>query len=157
MNQDLVLKSNKTAGVVLGLAGMAAGAWLAKVCAGVPDRNASAGFLLGLLILGLSLLSLLMGESRVVTVSPERRRVRLEIRRRWGTRLEETPFSEVERIGLTRQGSASNGSVYYDLTLVLKDGTERYLFGGCAFEGRINRAKIEGLRATIQNMIYGHP
>lgn len=153
MNQDLVLKSNKTAGVVLWLAGLAAGALLVKFSAGLSDRNASAGFMLGVLILGISLLALLMGESRVVTVSPKNRCVRLEIRHRWGTRLLETPFSEVERIGLIRQGSASNGSVYYDLALLLKDGTERHLFGGSAFEGRMNRARIDGLRAEIQTII----
>lgn len=153
MDRDLVLKSNATAGTVLGLAGLAAGALLVKLSAGVPDRNASAAFMLGLLLLGISLLAVLIKESRVVTISPGRRFIRLDIRHRWGARTVKTPFSAIERIGIVRLGSTSNGSVYYDLALIQKDGTELCLFGGCPFEGRMNRSRIEETRAHLQALI----
>ncbi len=47
----------------------------------------------------------------------------------------------------------SNGSRYYDLVVTLGSGKEIFLFGGCVFEGRMNREKMEDLRERIEQSI----
>jgi len=48
------------------------------------------------------------------------------------------------------QGKFSAGTRYYDVVVRLKDGRDMYLFGGCVFEGRMNREWVEGVRARLE-------
>ncbi len=145
----MTLESKPAPMRMLCLGGIAGGSLLMYAARGFSTARANelAGFLLGSLILGLSLLALVVGESRRVELDEEGRRVLLDVIRRWGGRKRiEIPFADIEAIDLGAQGKPSAGTRYYDLIVRRRDGREVYLFGGCVFEGRMSREWIEGLR-----------
>jgi hypothetical protein len=113
--------------------------------------NALAGFLLGCMLAGLGAAALIVGESRSVELDGERRRIVLEVKRRLGgNRRIVIRFAEVRGFGIGLQGKLSSGTRYYDLIVRTTDGRELALFGGCVFEGRMDRAWIDGLRREFE-------
>jgi hypothetical protein len=118
--------------------------------------NVLAGFLLGCLLSGLGLLGMLIGEARTVLLDERKNQIVLDVRRRFGgNRQINIPFREIRTVGVGMQGKATSGSRFYDLVVTLTNGKEIYLFGGCVFEGRMNREWIEALRSRFEKAVTG--
>ena len=148
----MILESRKLPMLLLHLIGAAAGLALMYLARGFTwgvRSNEFAGFLLGCLILGISLAAMAVGESRRVELDEAGQQVILEVTSRFGRKRLVFPFADIQDIHLGRQGAASEGSVYYDLVLQGRDGRETHLFGGCVFEGRMSRDWVEGLRGRF--------
>lgn len=111
------------------------------------------GFLLGALLALLGILGMLIGESRAVELDSRRRRIVLDVRRRIGSQQVIIPFAEIAGFAIGLQGKASAGTRYYDLVVRRLDGSELHLFGGCAFDGRMSREWIEGIRESFEREV----
>jgi hypothetical protein len=127
--------------------------WFARDFSGFAD-NKFAAFVLGGFLLALGVLTLLMGETRSVELDESRRRIALTIKRRiGGSRQVIIPYQEIENFTILRQGKASNFSVYYDIGVVRKNRKVVYLFGGCAFDGRMSREWVDGVRKRFEQAV----
>ncbi len=147
------MQSKAAANLGLYLASIAVGMllmWLTRDL-GHAGTNEKAGFLLGCMLFLLGAVALVIGESRTVELDERRRMIILNVRRRiGGNRRIEIPFSDIREFSIGRQGDRSDGSVYYDLVVNLKTGKEICLFGGCVFEGRMDRKWMEDLRERFE-------
>lgn len=124
--------------------------WLGRNYSGYGD-SAFAGFVLGCFLIGISVLALVVGEQRSVELDEQRGRIVLDITRRvGGSRQVIIPFQDIERFTVLHLGEYGSFSAYYDLGAVLRSGKTVYLFGGCAFDGRMNREWIEELRSRFE-------
>jgi hypothetical protein len=127
--------------------------WIGRNYSGYHDNNFAA-FALGWFLLILGVLALVMGETRSVALDERQKRIVLDIKRRIGRcRQVIIPFHEIEKFTILRQGKSGSFSVYYDLGVVQRSGKTVYLFGGCAFEGRMSREWIERLRGQFEQAI----
>ena len=154
----MILESRKAPMQVMYVAGAAVGLllmYLARDFAWTRS-NALAGFLLGCLVFGLSAVAMVLGESRRVELDEAGRRILLDVNWRWGGKRLVLPFADLTDITVGRMGDTSDGSVYYDLVVHHRDGREIHLFGGCVFEGRMDRAWIEDLRERFRAALAGN-
>lgn len=152
----MVLESKPAPMLAMYVGGSLAGALLMYLARGFTSirSNEFAGFLLGCLLLGLSAAALLVGEGRRVELDEAGRRVILEITRRWGARRRiEIQAAGIRDIAIGALGERSGGSRYYDLVVMMRDGRELHLFGGCVFEGRMDRDRVEALRETFREAL----
>ena len=116
--------------------------------------NVLCGFLLGCLLAAVGIMALVVGESRTIELDERQKRIVLDVRRRVGAgRQIIIPFSDIKGFGIGTQGKASSGSRFYDVVVRLNSGREIYLFGGCVFEGRMSRERVEGLRHSLQQAV----
>ena len=116
--------------------------------------NVLCGFLLGCMLSGLGALGMVIGETRTVGLDGRQKRIVLDVRRRvGGSRQIIIPFADIKGFGIGMQGKTSAGSRYYDVVVRLNSGTEIYLFGGCVFDGRMNRDWVEGIRLSFEQAI----
>jgi len=152
----MVLESKPAPMLAMYVGGSAAGLLLMYLARNFTfaRSNELAGFLLGCLILGLSVAALLVGEGRRVELDEGGRRVILDITRRWGARRRiEIQAAGIQDIAIGALGDRSDGTRYYDLVVKRRDGGELYLFGGCVFEGRMDRDQMEGLRQHFRGVL----
>lgn len=152
----MVLKSKPNANLLLNLVSILAGATLVYLGHdyGAIGSNRFYGFLLGLFIVGLGIAGLLVGERRRITVDEQKREVRLDICRQLiSPKTIRIPFASIARIYLARNGSASEGSVYYDIALERTHSSDVCLMGGCVFEGRMDRCRMDALRNQLKGII----
>ena len=148
------LRSQPERNVALGLGCVAIGLLLVYGFRQHADRNAWAGWLLGWLLLLPGLAALLIHETREIDLDTRQRLLVLQVHRRvGGDRRLAIPFSEIIGVSVDRFGSRSEGSVYYDLMVRTRSGKDIYLMGGCAFEGRMNRERMEALRAQFEHAL----
>lgn len=151
------LESKPAAMLALYIAVVAVGLLLMWLARGFSHggSNVMAGFLLGCMLAGLGALAMLVGESRTIELDERRRRIVLDVRRRvGGNRRIEIPFGDIREFAVGMQGKASSGTRYYDLVVRLKNGKEMHLFGGCVFEGRMDRGWIDGLRVRFERAVF---
>lgn len=148
------LRSQPATNIALALTLIGVGAALAYLGRQHPDTPTWAGFLLGWLLLLLGLAALLVRETREIELDTRRRLLVLDVRRRvGGERRQVVPFADIVSVGLGAMGSRSEGSVYYDLVVHTRDGKALYLMGGCAFEGRMHRDRMEALREAFERTV----
>lgn len=145
-----------------GLAGAAAAAVGALLMAGFRAfegpglSNSRAGFLLGVLCLGLGLASLLLRSTRTITVDPGRRRIVIEDRHRFGGSRQVIAFADIADLSIGSLGERGNGSVSYHVAARLKSGREVALFFPF-FAGAGDRAAMEERRRRLQGYLDGGP
>ena len=152
----MILESRKAPMQAMYVAGAAVGLLLMYLARGWASvrSNEFAGFALGCLIFGVSLAALVVGESRRVELDEAGRRVVLDVTRRWGRgRRIVIHAAEIRDLSVGALGDRSDGSRYYDLVVHHRDGREIHLFGGCVFEGRMDRDWVEGLRETFRRVL----
>ena len=148
------LHSQAASNFALNLAVVAVGALLIYLGRKHADSTSWSGLLLGWLLLLLGLGAWPVGETREIELDTRRRLLVLTVRRRAGDdRRFPIPFSDIARIGIGTLGSRSEGSVYYDLVVHTRAGKEIHLMGGCAFKGRMNRDRMEALRAEFERAV----
>jgi hypothetical protein len=157
MHSQLNLQSKPELNLLMSIGVLLMGAplfWLGRTYTGYGD-NRFAAFALGCLLLILGLMALVMGETRSIELDVERKRIVLDIKRRiGGCRQVVIPFQAIEKFTILRMGTSSNLSVYYDLGVVQRSGKTVYLFGGCAFDGRMSSEWIEGLRIQFEQVVF---
>lgn len=152
----IVLESKPNANLLLNLVCTLAGVALIYLGHdyGTIGSNRFYGLLLGLLIMSLGVAALIIGERRRITVDIAKREIRLDVRRRLASEKSiRIPFASIAQIYLTRNGSASDGSVYYDISLERTYGSDVYLMGGCIFEGRMDRCRMDKLRNELMKIV----
>ena len=121
---------------------------------GHGGSNVLCGFLLGCLLAAVGIMAMVVGESRTIELDEQRSRIVLDVRRRvGGGRQIIIPFGDIKGFGIGMQGKASAGSRFYDVVVRLNSGREIYLFGGCVFDGRMNRERVEGIRQTLEQAV----
>lgn len=100
----------------------------------------AAGFVLGLLMLGLSAAGLYLSTTRAVVIDPHCGLISIEDTNRVGQRKRSIPFKDVADAYVDQSGDREGGSVAYDVMLKLKSGKTVSLFAGAIFDGRYDRA-----------------
>ena len=149
-------RSQPARNFALNLTVIAVGAVLIYLCRQHTDPNAWSGFLLGWLLLLLGLAALLIHETREIELDTQRRQLVLNLRQRFGgNRRIAMAFADIVGITIGELGSRLEGSVYYDLVVHERSGKDIYLMGGCAFEGRMNRERMERLREQFERAVRG--
>jgi len=114
--------------------------------------TSSAALILGLVILGISLATLVMGGKQVIAVDPRRKRVRLQTLSRFGTKTRVIPFSQIKDVSVGELGDKEGGSISYHVALHLKDGKDVALFVG-AFEGTYDRQVMDARRRRLDEYL----
>lgn len=103
--------------------------------------NSKAGFLLGLLLLAMSIAGLLTASKYVITVDTGTRRIIVERIGRFGRTWRAIRFNEVEGVYVGQHGDREGGSISYHVLAKLKSG-EVALFTGF-FDGMFSKAAME--------------
>lgn len=150
------LESTPAANILLYVVSIATGLLLMYLARGFSQggSNVLCGFLLGCLLFAVGIMALVVGESRTIELDERQKRIVLDVRRRFGGgRQVIIPFEEIKGFGIGMQGKASSGSRFYDVVVRLISGREIHLFGGCVFEGRMSRERVEGIRQTLEQAV----
>jgi hypothetical protein len=156
-------KSQSGAGKQLGVSIGCAAVGLAMTLAfdhtfrgGVSDSNA--GFLLGLLLLGIGIAGLVFQGSQTVVVDSAARAVVIEDRTLLGAKRRIIPFREISGVQIGRLGKKSNFAVTYYLDLLLQNGERYPLFApGRFYEGASDRSVVEGWRSRLESYLRQSP
>lgn len=120
--------------------------------------NALAGFLLGLLLLGMGVAGFLSGGKQTITIDPDRRLIVVEDQGSFGTRKRTILFRDIADIGIGFLGKRSNAVTFYYLDLRLRDGSRYPLFApGRFFPGSSDRTTVEGWRQRLQQFVDASP
>jgi hypothetical protein len=110
-----------------------------------------AGFLLGVLLLGIGAAGLAVAGTQTVTVDPACRRIVVEDRTLLGAKTREIAFTEIQEVSIGYQGKKSNFIQTYYLVLKLTSGSQYPLFApGRFYAGASSRPTVEGWRRRLQ-------
>jgi hypothetical protein len=153
---DVTLESKAGQTLLLAVVSAAAGLLLMYLARdyGSIRSNEGAGFLLGAMLFLIGAAGVAIRERRRVVLDEERRQIVLEITRSLGGNQRIViSFERVAGIGVALQGDRSSGSRYYDLIVQTRRGEEIHLFGGCAFEGRMDRVRMDELRRRFEQAV----
>ncbi len=116
--------------------------------------NELAGFLLGLLLLGIGVAGLFTCARQTITIDPKRRSILIEDKGPLRTQKRSIRFDEIVDIGIGYLGKRSNGVTFYYLALELKNGESYPLFApGRFFAGSDRRDTVEGWRDRLWQYI----
>jgi len=119
---------------------------------GLEQLTGTAALILGLLILGVSLATLVIGGKQVISVDPRRGLVRIETLSRFGNTSRVIPLSQVKDVSIGELGDKEGGSISYHVALHLQNGKEVALFVG-AFEGVYDRKVMEARRQRLDQYL----
>ena len=118
------------------------------------DSDMLAGFLLGVLLLGIGVAGLLATGTQTVTVDPSLRRIVVEDRTLFGEKTREIGFAQVSAVSVGYLGKKSNFVQTYYLALKLTDGRDYALFApGRSYPGAGDRATVDGWRRRLQEYL----
>ena len=106
------------------------------------DVGSKAGFLLGLLILGLGICMFLFAGKQIIAVEPQSKRITITSAGRFRTRSKVINFNEVADVYVDEHGDREGGSVRYFVAAKLKTGKTIALFMGF-FEGSYSRSAMQ--------------
>ena len=116
--------------------------------------DALAGFLLGVLLLGIGVAGALASGVQTVTVDPRMRSIEIVDAYFFGLRRRTVSFDEIGRVTIGYLGKASNYVKTYYLVLHLADGRECPLIAsGRFFKGGSSRAVVEGWRQRLEGYL----
>ena len=132
---------------------------LAYACRGFDRSGFSttlAGFLLGLLFLGLGIAGVVTGAAgarRVIVVDPVQKNIRIQDSSRFGTKTRLVAFRQIQGAYLHELGDNEGGCASYDVVLRLRGGATLPLFGGALFDGRWNKGLMENRMRQLQRYV----
>lgn len=116
--------------------------------------NAGAGFLLGLLLLGIGVAAFFASGKQTVTIDTAARTILVEDETRLGSKSHTLRFDDITDIGIGYLGKKSNYVTWYYLNLKLKNGKEYPLFApGRFYEGGSDRSVVEGWRDRLRGYV----
>lgn len=120
--------------------------------------NSLAGFLLGLLLLGVGLAAFVTTSTQTITIDPRQRRIVVEDNGRFGTDRRIIPFADIVDIRIGFLGKRSNHVRFYYLDLTLRNGTAYPLFApGRFFDGCADRVLMEMRRQRLADWLAASP
>jgi hypothetical protein len=116
--------------------------------------NALAGFLLGLLLLGIGIAAVLLAGQQTTVVDPHTRTIFIKETSLLKTTQRTIPFDEIVEIAIGYLGKRSNGVTFYYLILKLRTGKEYPLFAaGYFYDGGSDRSVVEGWRQRLEEYL----
>jgi hypothetical protein len=116
--------------------------------------DSKAGFLLGLLLLGIGVAGLLTQGRQRIVVDPSARLVTIEDQTPIGARRKTIPFDGITGVSIGYLGKRSNLVGFYYLVLHLRSGKEVSLFApGRFYEGASDRFVVEGWRHRLEGYL----
>jgi hypothetical protein len=116
--------------------------------------NATAGFLLGALLLFIGGAGFLLSGRQTVVVDPRSRCITITDTNRFFTKKRFIPFSNVVDIHLGYIGKRSNFVTWYYLVLTLRSGEEYPLFSpGRFFEGGLDRSIVMSWQQRLEEYL----
>lgn len=131
-------RSKQTA-MTLALAGIGM-ALMLKLSVVGHGATESAGFVLGLIMLGVGAAGLYLSTTRAVVIDPHCGLISIEDTNRVGQRKRSIAFEDVADAYVGESGDRVGKSVAYDVMLKLKSGKTVSLFAGAMFDGRHDQA-----------------
>lgn len=118
---------------------------------GTFGSNRFAGFLLGLLLLGIGLGGLLVSGRQSILIDARERRIVVEDSTLFGVRRRILPFGDITKVGIGFLGKHSNRVTWYYLVLTLRSGEDYPLFApGRCYEGALDRSTVEGWKQRLE-------
>ena len=116
--------------------------------------NATAGFLLGVLLLVIGVAGLLTSGRQRVIVDPRMHHISIDDSNFLGTKSRLILFSDIVSISIGYLGKRSNYVTWYYLALKLRSGEEYPLFSpGRFFEGGSDRSTVESWRRRLEDYL----
>jgi len=116
--------------------------------------DATAGFLLGVLLLVIGVAGLVTSGRQTVVVDPALRRIKVDDSNFLGEKTRVIAFSEVTQVSVGYLGKRSNFVTWYYLALTLRSGEKYSLFSpGRFFKGASDRATVEGWRKRLEGYV----
>lgn len=116
--------------------------------------NGTGGFLLGLLIFILGLVSIIVSYNEIITIDPNKKQITIVRVSRLGTKTLPILFSDIERVGIGFIGRASNIVLQnYYVNLHLKDGSNCPLFFPAYYDGRGDESVAQDRKAKIEQYL----
>jgi hypothetical protein len=114
------------------------------------NTGVKAGFLLGLLLVGLGLVAFVMQGRQTVVVDPATRTITVQDKTFFGTRRRGIALDDIADVGVGFLGRSSNYVKTYYLELTLRSGGRCSLFApGRFYEGASDRSVVEGWRDRL--------
>lgn len=121
---------------------------------GASGSNSHAGFLLGVVLLGLGLATLLAGGSQTVQVDMHKREIRVLDQRITGSKSRTIAFDEVQGIEVGCLQTRSKHALRYFLQLQLASGESYALFSPeRSYPVAANPAVVAGWKTRLQAML----
>jgi len=116
--------------------------------------NSLAGFLLGVLLMGIGVWGFLVSGKQILVVDPGTRRILVQDTNRFGSKTRTIPFEDIGTITLGYLGKKTNAVTFYYLVLHLRNGQQvSLLTPGRFFEGTTDRAVMEGWRQRLEAIL----
>lgn len=114
----------------------------------------AAGFLLGLLLLGIGVFAFLLKGRQTIVVDPNIRCITIEDTTQFGTKKRTIAFSDIHRVGVGYLGRAPNFVSFYYLVLHLNDGEKYPLFApGRFYSGSSNRIVVASWQQRLEQYL----
>ncbi|MBH1975553.1 MAG: hypothetical protein I8H95_04405 [Rhodocyclales bacterium] len=121
---------------------------------GSSMTNSVAGFLCGLLLLLIGISAFLVSGKQTIVVDPQRRRIVVEDKNRFGIKKRSIRFSEITDTSIGYIGKRSNFVNFYYIILELKSGEKYPLFSPGRFhDGGSDKSVMESRRQRLENCI----
>jgi hypothetical protein len=116
--------------------------------------NSLAGFLCGLLLLLIGVSAFLASGKQTIVIDPNMRRIVVEDKSKFGTKIKLIRFSDIADTGIGYIGKRSNFVNFYYIILKLKSGEKYSLFSPGRFhDGGSDRSVMESRRQRLENYI----
>jgi hypothetical protein len=120
-----------------------------------PNDSASAQWL-GVLLTVAGLGGFIGAGRETITVDPHSETITVTIDSPLSSGTRVVSFAQIENIRMNRLGSSTNGTVFYSLTLELRDDKPLTLFApGRFYAGCMNRATVDQWRSRLWSAIRG--
>jgi len=157
MMDQWICQSNRQQQIALAVGCMVIGLALAvgfRHFHGAASSNALAGFLLGVLLLGIGVAALLANGRQTIVIDPAVRCIIVEETSMLNSTQRVIPFADITDIHIGYLGTRSNYVTTYYLTLLLRSGEEYPLFAaGYCYAGASDRSVVEGWRQRLQEYV----
>jgi hypothetical protein len=115
--------------------------------------NSLAGFLLGVLLLLISIPALIFMGTQAITVDPKVRCIFIEDVNRFRVKQRRIAFSDILDVFVGTAGKRSNGMRNYYIVLRLKSGKTQRLFADSFYDGRFSRSVTESRCQRLQQLL----
>lgn len=149
-----VERSSTRAQLGLAVALTVVGAVLVVAARGADGANATAGLLLGILLIAIGAVGALATGEQTVTVDPGTRTITVDDVSRLRARRTVVSFDEIREIRIGFVGKHSSGVTFHHLSLALTGGGRFTLFApGRFFPGGSSRAAAERRRERLEAML----
>lgn len=121
-----------------------------------PPNNSATAMWLGVFLTVTGLASALVAGHETVTVDPRAETITVTTDNAFTSDTRIVHFTQIENIRMNRLGSATNGMVFYSLTVELRDDKPLTLFApGRFYAGGMNRATVDGWRSRLWGAVRG--